>query len=130
MTGLDTSVIVRLLVGEPLDQATKANELLDELFLRGEHACVSDIVISEVYFALQYHYNVPKKEALKSIRNMLDSGDVVSTGVAQEVLQIQNLASAKPGFVDRLILADYCRDSHSMATFEKNSHKLEGVQVL
>jgi predicted nucleic acid-binding protein len=117
-------------VGEPLDQAAKANELLDELFLRGEQACVSDIVISEVYFALQYHYNVPKKEALQSIKNMLDSGDVVSTGVAKEVLQIKNLASAKPGFVDRLILAGYCRDSRSMATFEKKSHKLEGVQVL
>ena len=130
MTGLDTSVVVRLLVGEPVDQATVAKKLLNELFLSGERACVSDLVISEVYFALQYHYNVPKKEALHSIKKMLDSGDVVSTGVAQEVLQIKNIASAKPGFVDRLIVAGYRGDSHTMATFEMKSQKLDGVQVL
>lgn len=130
MTGLDTSVVVRLLVGEPAEQASRAQVLLDELFEAGEKACVSDLVVSEVYFALQYHYEVPKDEALESLRKMFDSGEIVGTGAAPAVLKAKNLAKAKPGFVDRLIHEGYRKERSGMATFEKKSRRLENVRVL
>ncbi len=130
MTGLDTSVVLRLLVGEPIEQAHRANQLLDDLFVAGEKACVSDLVISEVYFALQHHYSVPKAEAFESLKQMFASGEIVGTGVAPSVLQTKNLASAKPGFVDRMILAGYRSEQNTLATFEKKSRSLEGVLVL
>lgn len=130
MTGLDTSIVVRLLVGEPEDLAKRARKFLDELFDSGEQAAVSDLVVSETYFALHYHYNVPKADALKALRAMFDSGEIKGTGAAPEVLKTRNLASANPGFVDRMIHRGYLDGGAGMATFEKKSRRLENVKVL
>jgi predicted nucleic acid-binding protein len=130
MTGLDTSVVVRLLIGEPADQAERAKALLDELFTQGEQATVSDLVVSEVYFALQHHYGVPKKEAIAALRALFENGEVTGTGAAPKVLSEPRLASAKPGLIDRLIHQGYLAQDHNLATFEKQGRKLERTRVL
>jgi predicted nucleic acid-binding protein len=56
---LDTSVILRLLTGEPEALAGRALVEVQELPRGGEALVVSDLVVSEVYFALQYHYDMP-----------------------------------------------------------------------
>jgi hypothetical protein len=73
---------------------------------------------------------VPKKEALTALRRMFADGEIESQGVAAEVLATESLASAKPGFVDRLIQSAYVTAGGSMATFEKASGKLNSVRVL
>lgn len=130
MIGLDTSVVLRLLVGEPAAQAVRARDLLDELFEAGEKAAVSDLVVAETYFALQYHYQVPKREALEALRAFLGSEEIVGAGAALAVLQTPRLASAKPGFVDRLIHQGYLQDGGAMASFEKSAGKLDGTRVV
>jgi len=130
MTGLDTSVLLRLLVGDPHDQAEKARSFLDRLFEEGERGWVSDLVVSETYFALQYHYKASKKEALEALRDLFAAGEIIGIGAAPEVLKIPNLHSANPGFVDRLIHADYSRSDGAMATFEKKAGRLPRVTVL
>lgn len=45
--GLDTSMLLRLLVGEPECQAEKAKRALQEIVDSGERAKVSDLVLSE-----------------------------------------------------------------------------------
>jgi predicted nucleic-acid-binding protein len=130
MIGLDTSVVVRLLVGEPAAQAARARDLLDELFEAGAKAAVSDLVVSEAYFALQYHYRVPKREALDTLRAFLQSEEIEATGAALAVLQTPRLASARPGFVDRLIHQEYAQTFGAMASFEKSAGKLDGTRVL
>lgn len=130
MIGLDTSVVLRLLVGEPATQAKRALQFLDELFEGGEKAVVSDLVVSESYFALQYHYQVPKFEALEALRALLESNEIEAEGTALSVLQTPRLASAKPGFVDRMIHEGYLQCIEGMATFEKAAGKLEHTAVL
>ena len=85
---------------------------------------------AETYFALQHHYAVPKKDALAALRRMFADGEIESQGVVLEVLALEGLASAKPGFVDRLIQGAYISNGGSMATFEKASGKLDAVQIL
>ena len=128
--GLDTSVVIRLLIGQPADQAQRAVAFLEETARRGDRAVVSDLVVAESYFALQYHYGVPKKEALLALRRMFGDGEIEPQGVASEVLATDGLASAKPGFVDRLIQGAYVSAGGSMATFEKACGKLKSVRVL
>ena len=130
MVGLDTSVVVRLLIGEPIEQVALARGFLNELFVANEKAAVSDLVVSDVYFALQYHYAVPKAKALEALSSLFESGEIVATGIAATVLKMSNLAVAKPGFVDRLIHADYERQFGAMATFEKKASRLPGTRVL
>ena len=54
--GLDTSFLLRLLTGEPESQAEQAVAELDLLREAGQKCAVSDLVISEAYYALQFHY--------------------------------------------------------------------------
>lgn len=128
--GLDTSVVLRLLVGEPKAMAERAWRAIAETRAAGGEALISDLVVSEAYFALQHHYRVPKDEALLQLRALFESGDVRSTGSSPEVLATPKLATAKPGLVDRLIHADYVRVLDQVLTFEKAAGKLGRARVL
>src|SRR5437764_854327 len=61
--GLDTSVVVRLLIGLPEAQARTARRRLELAVERRERVVVSDLVLAETYHALQHHYRMPKREA-------------------------------------------------------------------
>jgi predicted nucleic-acid-binding protein len=129
--GLDTSVVLRLLVGQPADQRARAVAFLDELARRGDDPVVSDLVVAETYFALQHHYGVSKAQALSALCRLFEDGEIKPHGAAATVLATRALASAKPGFVDRLIHRAYIADGQSrMATFERAASKLGSVIVL
>ncbi len=128
--GLDTSVVLRVLVGEPASQAMQAWQAIADTRAAGGRAVVSDLVASEAYFALQHHYSVPKAEVLQALRDLFASGDVRAEGSTAEVLNTPRLAGAKPGFVDRLIHAGYIKSVDQMLTFEKAARKLSRTRVL
>jgi predicted nucleic acid-binding protein len=130
--GLDTSVLIRLLIGLPPEQASTALGFVKEARIAGRRVVVSDLVISEAYFALHAHYDVPKPEATAALREVLRSG-LVEPADGPAVLEILEEAarfSAKPGFVDRLIHAQYERLPAGMATFERAAGRLAGTTVL
>jgi predicted nucleic acid-binding protein len=129
-TGLDTSVVLRLLTGEPEAQARRALAEVQELIRGGAELLVSDLVVSEVYFALQHHYGVPKGEALSLLARFLAESGVKPLGAAATVLAELSLATAKPGFVDRLIHAEYRQAAMAILTLEKAAGRLPGVRVL
>src|SRR5690606_5431018 len=87
LVGLDTSVVLRLLTGEPENQSRTAVVALDEIVTRGGKAAVSDLVVSETYYALQYHYGVPKAEALETLKAFLLSDEIHSLGSAAKILR-------------------------------------------
>jgi len=104
--------------------------MLSETVESGERAAVSDLVLSETYFALQHHYEVPKKEAIEALRIASASGELICSENAKRILSQKDLHRAKPGFVDRLIHAEYASRNRHMITFEKSARKLEGALVL
>jgi predicted nucleic acid-binding protein len=128
--GLDTSVVLRLLTGQPVSQAAAALALLDDLQRRGDRAVLSDLVVAETYFALQHHYGVTKAAALEALHRVFEDDEIESTGEARTILATRGLASAKPGFVDRLIHRAYIERGGHMATFETASAKLNAVIVV
>ena len=129
LIGLDTSFVLRLLVGEPEAQAKRAVAQLDIIRSEGKRCAVSDLVVSETYFALQYHYEVPKQLALDSLKDFLRSPEIVPIGESLAILQQTDLGKSKPGFVDRMIHAEYMREAAMMLSFEKAAGKLPGVSI-
>ena len=127
--GADTSFILRLLIGEPKAQAISAEKELNRRSAKGETLAVSDLVVAETYFVLQHHYEVPKQEALDTLKEFLEAPEVVPLGVAPTVLAEAKLARANPGFVDRLIHADYLACTAGMLSFEKAARKLPNTHV-
>ncbi|MBL9173179.1 MAG: PIN domain-containing protein [Verrucomicrobiales bacterium] len=128
--GLDTSVVLRLLLGQPAEQAARAVALLDELATGHHQPVVSDLVVAEAYFALQHHYGLSKTDALEGLRRLLADGEIRPLGAAASVLATDGLSSAKPRFVDRLIHGAYVAETCTMATFEKAARKLKNVRIL
>ena len=130
--GLDTSVVVRLLIGEPQSQAAVAWQFVTECFSAGLPAQVSELVVAEAYFVLQHHYEVPVAAALQQLNALLTDERVVAHGAILKVLRTPNLAASKPGFVDRLIYETYHARDKILVTFDKgaarlpNSHLLKG----
>jgi predicted nucleic-acid-binding protein len=128
--GMDTSFVLRLLVGEPTDQAALAVQKMDQMRELGMHLALSDIVVAETYFALQFHYEVPKQKALDALLAILESPEIAPLGESIHVLKQANLGKSKPGFIDRLIHAIYQQQGAPLLTFEKASKKLSNALVI
>src|SRR5690606_17623034 len=127
---LDTSFIIRLLTQSPLPLFKVAADFLDQ-WTQGQPALhIPDLVLAEAYFALQHHYQYPKADALAALHALSDHSAIAVSSVAATVLSLPNLASARPGFIDRLIHARAVADGATLVTFEKSARKLAKVLVI
>ena len=126
--GIDTSVAVRLLIGEPVAQAEAARRLLDTH--QQVSVTISDLVVGETYFVLRHHYAVPHREAVAALRAFLADRRVHATGAAHAMLLALPDREVAPGFMDRLIHASYARDGSSLVTFDRSAAKLTGARLL
>ena len=85
---------------------------------------VCDLVIAEAYYALQFHYEVPKAEARNMLMRFVRSGVVaVEPRNAAEVL----VPTSGAGLVDRLIHARHRALGAVTLTFERKLGSLEGA---
>ena len=131
IVGLDTSIVLRLLTGEPNELARQAVQRITGLLAKGDSFAVSDLVAAETYYALQFHYKMPKNEALAALILLGKEGSGIRfSAEAEKVLKTPQLAKANPGFVDRLIHAGYQQVGQSMLTCENAAIKLGGVEVV
>lgn len=125
--GLDTSVVLRLLTGVPADQAEAARRLVAAT---REPVVISDLVVSEAYFALRHHYAVSHRNAVRALGAMLEDARVRAVGVARAVLaaEAKQRSTPKVGLMDRLILAEYAREGIELATFDQTLARLPGAR--
>ncbi len=128
--GLDTSVVVRLLTGEPDQLAAAVGRGIEAAHAEGTKFLVSDLVVAECYFALQHHYGATKQGALDALRDLFRASPLRPSGAAATLLATPGLATARPGFVDRLIHADYTSRFDETWTCERAGAKLAKVRVV
>ena len=124
---LDTSVVIRLVTRDPLPLFRSAVSFLEA---QSHPPVVSDLVLAEAYFALQYHYGYPKADAIDALRQFTSHPLLAPTDHARAIFSLPGLASSKPGFIDRLIHGAARESGHLLVTFEKAAAKLPGCMVL
>jgi predicted nucleic acid-binding protein len=127
---LDTSIVIRLQMGEPTDQFEVATRFLKDHSTAGISVHVDDLVLAEAYFALQSYYQLPKADALLALALFARHSGVLVSPVATAVLAQSKLATAKPGFVDRLIHGSSHTAGRTLVTFETAARKLPATLVL
>jgi predicted nucleic acid-binding protein len=125
--GLDTSVVLRLLTGEPESQFCAARERLARAHAQGERVIVSDLVVAEAYYALQYHYEVPKDEARAALGDLVTSR-LVELVPADAMDALDDAGGA--GLVDRLIHARNRGEGALSLTFDRRFARLDGAVLL
>ena len=121
--GIDTSVLVRLLVGEPAPVATKARDRLVEAHRLRQAVVVSDLVIAEAYHALKFHYEIDPADIRQGLQQMLASG-LIQPEPGSAVLATLAGKPGKAGFIDRLIQARYEADGLTTWTLDKAQAKI------
>ena len=84
----------------------------------------------EAHFACQHHYGMPKAAVLDGLKKLLSIPTFVVHPQLIALLSTPHLASAKPGFPDRLIHAEASTALLPLVTFEKAAARLPDAQLL
>jgi predicted nucleic acid-binding protein len=127
---LDTSVVLRLITGQPTEQLEAARACVAAAALP---VTVSDLAVAESYHALRYHYGVPHPDAVDALRALLNDSRIRGSGIAPHVLAepaTRQATKSTAGFVDRLIHAGAVLDQSTLVTFDRALARLNGVQLL
>lgn len=77
MIGLDTNVLLRLLLRDDPDQAARARDLLDGLRADARRAYLPAGVVLETVWVLRRRNRVPKQEVVALIDDLLHASDFV-----------------------------------------------------
>ena len=125
--GIDTSIMVRLLTGDPSDLFARCVARLLALHEIGE-LFASNQVIGEAYIAVQHHYGVRKGDAREALFRVLSSG-LVHPLDGQPVLE-QLTQSEGCGLFDRLIALEYRRRGLTTLTLDLRMSRLDDVRSL
>lgn len=129
-SALDTSVVMRLLTGQPQDLAHAARCYLGEVERSGAKVFVSNLVVLEAYFACQHHYGMPKSAVLTGLLTLLAMPTFLVHPYLLPLLAADGMATAKPGFLDRLIHAEASTAGLPLITFEKSAARLPDTQLI
>lgn len=127
---LDTSVLVRILTGLPQPLAANVAMALEKKRRAGDSFVVSNLVLSEAYYAVQHHYGVGKAAALEALRVLSLQRGFEFSDEAKRALALPNIAKASPGFVDRLIHGEQVARGVKVLSCEKDFRKLPDTELL
>ena len=127
--GIDTSILMRLLTGEPRREFDRVVVALTRVV---EHEAAevfaSNQVIGEAYMALQHHFGVGKPEARAALVSVLGSGYVSPLG-GRAVMDALT-ARGGCGLLDRLIDLGYAARDCETLTLDRKMASLPGVRKL
>ena len=127
---LDTSVLVRILTGLPQPLAANVAMALEKKRRAGDSFVVSNLVLSEAYYAVQHHYGVDKAAALVALRELSLQRGFEFSDEAKGALALPNIAKASPGFVDRLIHGEQVARGVKVLSCEKDFRMLPDTELL
>lgn len=128
--GIDTSVFIRLLTGDPQSDYEKTLNRFEARLEKEPQAefFVSNQVIGEAYIALQHHYRINKTDARSAIISVLTSG-LCSPANGASVMEALH-ADRGCGLIDRLIADDYAKDGITVLTNDQKMSRLPNAQKL
>ena len=126
--GIDTSVLVRLVTGQPPNLFTLCVEGLSGLSAGGVEVVASNQVIGEAYVVLQRHYGISREDSRTALHATLTSG-LVSPLNGRLVLDALS-ALGGPGLFDLLIANDYSQAGLETLTLDRQMASLPATQLL
>ena len=126
--GIDTSILVRLITGDPeagfRDCVRRIGALIDE----GHEVFASNQAIGEAYVAVQHHYGISKTDARSALHAALRSGLVAPLNGRTAIAALE--ASDGAGLLDRLIADDYARADLETLTLDRKTARLADTRRL
>ena len=127
--GIDTSILVRLVTGDPEADYERCVRKLTRLVEQDDaEIFASNQVIGEAYIALQHHYGVSKIATRAALATVLRSGLVAPLNGPPVFAALA--ANTGCGLLDRLITDDYRRANLNTLTLDRRMAALDTSQIL
>ncbi len=127
--GIDTSVLVRLLTGEPEASfefcVAKLSALVED---EAAEIFASNQVIGEAHIAVQHHYGVSRDDAREGLLEVLRSGLVAPLNGETVLAALEEFGGA--GLFDRLIADEYSRRGLQVLTLDNRMAALADLRQL
>jgi len=128
--GLDTNVLVRLLVQDDPEQSKLAENLINGLSEQ-EPGFIAREVIVELVWVLERAYKLTRQQIVPAVEGLLSSRELIVEEADRVGLALARYASSKPGFSDQMILASVLdAQCDVLATFDQSLAKEAGTALL
>ena len=130
MIGLDTNVLVRYIMQDDLQQARKANVLIESLTMQ-EPGFVPIVTVIELYWVLTKPYELSREQAAQAIDMLLRTKEIVLDRAEQIAQALRLYKASTADFADCLIerLAASAGCERTM-TFDTKAAKLIGMTLI
>ena len=128
MLGIDTNVVVRLLVADDAEQSRRAVRLVDQAVSRGEPVLISLPVLNETEWGLRSRYGLDKEAVLGVFRAALQARELSFEDESALEEALFHWKDSACGFSDCLIVSHNRRlGCRATATFDVKAARLPGT---
>jgi predicted nucleic-acid-binding protein len=125
--GLDTNVLVRLLVRDDESQFKRARDLVSEAAKSGRRLYVSEIALCELVRVLSVSYGLGRAEITSALERVLEAQEVFFDDAQRLGEAIRRYARGRGDFADHLIaLQGRSAGCEATATFDRKLHREPG----
>lgn len=127
MIGIDTNVLVRLLVKDDAVQAQRAMDFVAERCSPQEPGFVDRVVLCELVWVLSGIYEYGRAEIIGVIEGLLESRDIVLEDNASVRTALAGFKGRNVDFSDALVGAvNVARGCQATARFDRRAGRLDG----
>lgn len=131
MIGIDTNVLLRLLVRDDDEQVRLVERFMSTRFSKDDPGFVSRVVIAETAWVLKDVYGYERKQIAAAIRAVVNVSELQMESADEIHAAIADFERSSAGFTDCLLVrtnsAAGC--SHTV-TFDRKAAKLTGFKLL
>lgn len=131
MLGIDTNVLVRLLVSDDPAQTRRARGLIEKALANEEPVVISTLVMLETEWVLRSRYGFDREAVHAIFRRLLQTRELSfedEEGIEEALF---NWESSPCGFADCLIAAHHRRiGCRTTATFDAKAARLPSMSLL
>lgn len=131
MIGIDTNVLLRLLLDDDPPQVRRARQVASSAEADGRPLFVNDVVLAETVWTLGSRYDATKSELINTLRSMLDNARLAfeSRSVLSEA--VTGFERSGADFADCLILAKNAASGcEHTATFDRALRPFGQAKIL
>jgi len=129
--GLDTNVLLRLLLDDDAAQGTRITKLFDAHVQAPGSAHIADVVLAEAMWTLGSAYQQPKAALVKALQALLGQPAYAFESRAAVEQALQAYTSSRAGFSDCLIVAkNTALGCTFTATFDRALRALPAAKLI
>ncbi len=127
MIGLDTNVLVRLLVADDPDQTARAQRFIAARCTRKSPGFINCIVLAELVWVLARAYGYSRASIADVVEDLLSGDDRVVEHHDEVRAALADYRSRRVDFIDAVIFRiNRARGCEATATFDQRAAKLTG----